>query len=193
MTAAEFAGVTWLLLPLLGGGIFHGLCMRYDWMPRLKRPIDGGRTWRRARWFGDNKTWRGPVALGIGAALFIAAQAAAYTASPAIRSVALIDYTALWCVPLGFLIGFAAMLSELPNSFLKRQAGVTPGQPATGTLRILCYLGDQVDILLGTWLVLALVIDVRWTWVAYSLVGVAVLHQAMSSVGYCLGMRKTPR
>lgn len=193
MRAAEFAGVTWLLLPLLGGGIFHGLCMRYDWLPMLKHPIDGGHTWRGKRWFGDNKTWRGPIALGIGAAIFIALQMFACAASPALRSIALLDYASVWCIPLGFAMGFAAMLSELPNSFLKRQAGVQPGQPATGALRVICYLGDQVDILLGTWIVLALVIDVRWTWIVYSLVGVAILHQAMSSVGYRLGMRKTPR
>ncbi len=31
----EYLGTAYLLLPLLGGGLFHGLCMKYEWVSFL--------------------------------------------------------------------------------------------------------------------------------------------------------------
>jgi hypothetical protein len=50
--ARELAGTAYLLLPLLGGAVVHGLCMRYGWLGFLKRPIDRDRTWRGRPIFG---------------------------------------------------------------------------------------------------------------------------------------------
>ena len=40
------------------------------------------------------------------------------------------------------------MLGELPNSFLKRRAGIVPGAGADGRFAWFFYLYDQVDLLL---------------------------------------------
>ena len=47
--------------PLLLVAIAQGLCIRYDWLSGLKRPLDFGRSFRDKRIFGDQKTWRGLV------------------------------------------------------------------------------------------------------------------------------------
>ena len=59
---------------------------------------------------------------------------------------------------LGFALGAAAMLSELPNSFFKRQLDIAPGAPGGGPAMLFFYVVDQVDFLLGAWLV-------AWLWV----------------------------
>jgi hypothetical protein len=66
----------WLFLPVGGAWIAHAPVLRWDLAPRLNRPIDGGRTLRGRRLFGDNKTWRGALVMGGGV---FAATLAAHT------------------------------------------------------------------------------------------------------------------
>jgi hypothetical protein len=57
-----------------------------------------------------------------------------------------------WAV--GFGLGAYALLAELPNSFIKRRVGILSGHPAT-RWRALAHLVDQIDLLVGFYLVLA--------------------------------------
>jgi hypothetical protein len=188
----ELAGIAWLLLPLLAGGLFHALCMKHAWLSFLTRPIDGGRTVRGRRLFGANKTFRGPVAVGLGAAVILGLQATVLHEFPRAREIELFDYGDVNGWLLGFVVGAAAMLAELPNSFLKRQLGVNPGEGRTGLVGAALYVLDQVDLLLGAWLAFALVLDVRLSWVLVSVVLVAAVHQLLTTVTYALGMRASP-
>lgn len=188
-----FLETAWLLLPLLGGGIAHGFAMKYGWTPWLARPIDGGRRWRGVRCLGDNKTWRGPVYLGLGAALTLGVQAMVSGNVGWMAAVYTLDTGILGWLLCGFALGFAAMLGELPNSFLKRRAGIQPGDGGGGSYAWFFYLYDQIDILLllfpAWWLLGAL----TWPRALLAIVLVAVIHQLLSSIGYRIGMRKTPR
>ena len=112
----ELLGTVHLLLPLLGGAIVHGVCMRFDWLAWLKRPIDGGRTLRGRPLFGHSKTWRGPVLVGAGAALVWALQRHVLHALPAVAAHELVDYATLPGAWFAALAGFVAELGELPNS-----------------------------------------------------------------------------
>jgi CDP-diglyceride synthetase len=189
----EFLGTGYLLLPLLVGGIFHGVCMKYEWLSFSKRPIDCGYTVRGKQLFGANKTFRGPLAVGLGAAVCLGVQATLLHRWSGIRKIELFDYGGVNGWLLGFLVGAAAMSAELPNSFVKRQLGVGPGQTGKGMLGATLYVVDQVDLLLGAWLVFALVLDARLAWVLVSLVLVVVVHQLLTSATYALGMRASPR
>ena len=91
---------------------------------------------------------------------------------------------------LGLLVGTAAMLAELPNSFLKRWMGIAPGAQAGG---VAFHVLDQIDVVFGAWACLA--------WVARPTVGrlvgtfgtVYIGHQLVSLMGYWLGMRTSAR
>jgi hypothetical protein len=48
------------------------------------------------------------------------------------------------------------------NSLLKRQFDIAPGAPGRGLSTVFFYLFDQVDFLLGAWLV-------TWPWVSPTL------------------------
>jgi hypothetical protein len=180
-------GTVLLLLPLLGGAAVHGVCMRFDWLAFLKQPIDGGRTSRGRRVFGHSKTWRGPVLVALGAALVWALVDRASCGS------GLVDPAALPGPWFGALAGFVGELGELPNSFVKRQLGIAPGATARGPLAVLFYVADQVDVVLGYWLVLVFVIPHPLLPIAVSLgVGVAI-HPLLTLIGYGLRMRPTAR
>jgi CDP-archaeol synthase len=189
----EFYVITYLFLPLLVGLALHGFCIKYDILAFLRRPIDRGRKFRGNRIFGDNKTYRGVTVVGLGTAIGFGLQALLFHRMASVRSVELFDYAFFKSVSLGLAVGVAAMLSELPNSFIKRQFEIAPGTAAKGWKSVIFYVYDQIDFLLGAWLVLAIVVPVTVGRVLLSSGLLLVAHQIMSSVGYALGMRRTAR
>jgi hypothetical protein len=185
----EFWGTGYLLLPLLGGGVFHALCMKYDWFSFLVHPVDGGRTLWGKPLFGSNKTFRGLLTVGAGAAAVLALQAKVLHGIPAFKAAEFFDYASVNACLFGAFLGIAAMLSELPNSCVKRQLGIAPGQVARGVLRPIFFLWDQVDLMLGAWLVLALVVPVTFLRLAVSIAIVLVVHPLLALAGRGLRMR----
>jgi hypothetical protein len=189
----ETLGTVYLLAPLLGGAMLHGLFMRFDWLPALKVPIDGGRSWRGRRWFGHSKTWRGPVLVAAGAAVVWALQQHALHALPGFAAVELVDYASLPGLWFGALAGFVAELGELPNSFAKRRLGIGPGQTARGPLAVVFYLADQLDVVIGYWIVVGWAVPPTPPRLAVAAaVGVAI-HPLLTWIGYLLRMRPTAR
>ncbi len=140
---------------------------------RFAVPLDGGKTLRGKEIFGANKTWKGFVVMipAVGAAFWILASGLAWLWPSALAY--------LWpLAPSGFFLlgcwtGIGFMLGELPNSLMKRQLDIAPGmQPASMAGRVICFVIDQSDSVLGALLALALVVQVPWlTWVAILLAG----------------------
>jgi CDP-diglyceride synthetase len=181
-----------LMMPLLGGLIVHGICIRFGCLRSLAIPVDGGRSIRGKRIFGDNKTFRGFAAVGLGtAAGFVLRPVVFPLADPIVPH--WLSQPSLVVFAFGFLVGLCAMLFELPNSFLKRRVGIAPGEQGPRSLGALFYLVDQVDLLAGVWLVLALVMPIEATVVLWSVVLVFVAHQLITVIAYGLGMRSTWR
>jgi hypothetical protein len=188
----EVAGTAYLLLPLVGGAVFHGLCLRYGWLDFLARPMDGGRIFRRRPLFGRSKTFRGPLAVAAGTGAVFALQQGVLHRCDVLASIELFDYASqpIW---LGAALGAAAELAELPNSFVKRRLGIEPGGTARGPLAVVFYLWDQLDVLLGFWLAGSFVVAVTPLRVALSIAIVGAIHPLLTLAGYLLGMRPTPR
>jgi len=191
--AHEIAGTVYLLLPLLGGAAVHAACMKYDWLAALARPIDAGRTWRGRPLFGHSKTWRGPLAVAAGAAAVFEAQRTLAHAVPSLAQLELVDYGALPDWWLGALAGAVAELAELPNSFAKRRLGIEPGGTTGGARGAIFFLWDQLDLLLGYWLVLAAFVDPTPLRLGVSVLVVGGVHPLLTVVGYLLGVRPTAR
>ena len=191
--AREIAGVAYLLCPLLVAALLHGLCLAYDWLAFLARPIDAGRTLRGRPLFGHSKRWRGPIVVAAGAGLAFALQRSVLHRFDAIASIELVDYAALPGWWLGALAGAAAELAELPNSFVKRQLDIAPGKTARGPLAVVFYLWDQLDLLAGYWLVFGCFVPPTPLRVAVSILLVGSLHPVVTVIGYLLGMRPTAR
>jgi hypothetical protein len=185
----DLATVASLFSPLFLGLVFHGICIKLDWLRFAARPIDFGSRLRGRPLLGANKTYRGVLAVGVGSALGYCMQGVAPALQPQVWHE--LSFAVLGVV--GFVIGVAAMLSELPNSFLKRQLDIVPGAAGTGSATVLFYLYDQVDFLLGAWLVVWIWVPPSPSLIAWSVLFVVVVHQIISLAGARLGMRSSAR
>ncbi len=189
----EFLSISYLFSPLLLGLATHGFCIKFNWLSSLCRPLDRGYIFNGKPLFGANKTYRGLFAVGCGTAIGFTLQAIFLHHFASIRAIELLDYSFPKAAVIGFVFGAAAMLSELPNSFIKRQLDIAPGNTANGMTALIFYAFDQIDFILGAWLVLAWFISVTFERVLWSLVFLFISHQIITTVGYSLGMRSTPR
>jgi CDP-2,3-bis-(O-geranylgeranyl)-sn-glycerol synthase len=177
----------WLFLPLLGAFLAHAPVLRFDWLRPLKRPLDGGATFRGRRLLGDNKTWRGAIVMSSGvvvAALLLSGWDAYWARLPdEIRSAGPLLF--------GVLCGLGAVLAELPGSFLKRQLGVPPGGQVRSLAGGLLSLWDQGDFVVGVWLLLLPIWRIPAGPLALSFLLVALGHLGISVLGHALGARRT--
>ena len=176
--------------PLLLAAIAQGLCIKYDWLSRLRRPLDLGRVYKGKRIFGDHKTWRGLAINVLFCPLGAIIQAWLQGKGVLPQWLFLLDYES-HALTVGVLIGLGMTVGELPNSFLKRRFDIPPGKSREGPLGIAFFIYDQVDLTIGIWVFLFFLIRPSLWLVLWSLLLTLALHLAVSSVGYLLGMRKT--
>jgi CDP-2,3-bis-(O-geranylgeranyl)-sn-glycerol synthase len=178
----------WLFLAVLGAPLLHAPVLRWDLLPALKRPLDGGRTLGGRRLLGDNKTWRGALCMTAGVVLATVLlwqwdwwrdqlPGAVRASSPAL---------------VGLLIGLGTVAGELPNSFLKRRLDIAPGtrrhSPGGAALAVL----DQGDLVLGIWLFLAPVWVMPLWLAAVAFAAVSAIHAVVNVIGYAIGARAAP-
>jgi CDP-2,3-bis-(O-geranylgeranyl)-sn-glycerol synthase len=177
-----------VFLPLLGAVVAHAPVLSFDLLPSLRRPIDGGRTFRGRRLLGDNKTWRGAIVMfaGIVVATLVLSLWPAYWN----RLPAGIQQTAP--VLFALLLATGTVAAELPNSFLKRQLGVPPGRQVRSRLGVALSMLDQGDVVIGVWIALLPVwaMTVPQALLAFTVVG--VVHLGVNVVGYSVGAKEVP-
>ncbi len=63
MEPEPVACAMFLMTAFVIAGFVQSYWLRSEWSKRFRYPIDGGRSFRGHRIFGDNKTWRGFVAI----------------------------------------------------------------------------------------------------------------------------------
>jgi CDP-archaeol synthase len=177
--------------PLLLAALGHGICLKYDLLRFLKKPLDFRLSFRGKRLLGENKTWRGLAIQIICCTLGGVIQGWLQKQGFIPHWLPFLDYTELGPL-IGLLLGLGMTLGELPNSFLKRQFDIPPGQRKRGIAGALFLVLDQVDLTLGIWFFFFLLVNPALLLVVWSLVLTLVLHLSVSSLGYILRMRKTP-
>ena len=162
-------------------GVIQVLWLRSALSRRFTQPVDGGRTVRGRRLFGDNKTWRGFIGMVPACAVAFAAWSFAFDP----WGLGLPAYAAL-----GALCGLGFMAGELPNSFVKRQLDVPPGEAPRGPLgRRVGWVVDRFDSLLGGLVAIALVVPMSLAvWIGCLAVG-PVVHAALSFALYRAGVK----
>jgi CDP-archaeol synthase len=148
-----------LLFAFSSAGLAHVLWLRSPRSARFALPLDGGLHFRGRRIFGPNKTLRGFLVLVPASAAIFAALGAAREALPGWLVAGLWPLRADQLFLLGAWAAFWFMAGELPNSFLKRQWNIAPGEvPALGARRLVCLALDRVDSIIAMLLALALVV-----------------------------------
>jgi len=144
------AQATWLALPVILGGLVHVAVIELDLLPALARlPLDGGVTVRGRRLLGDHKTVRGAVTMIGATTAFVALQAAVVAGCGSAARLSLVDFGRIRPLVWGLVLGGGYIVGELPNSFVKRQLDVAPGERPAGPLAPVFWLCDELDSLAG--------------------------------------------
>jgi len=141
------------IAPVTLGGIFHMYIVSQGYFGKLAVPMDGHKTWRGNRIFGDHKTWRGFLVILMATLLFTLVQAWLEATMPSLSSWNLVNLKVQGPVYVGILWGLGYAIPELPNSFMKRQIKVPEGQALTGWKGTLQIFIDQADSAIGCGLV----------------------------------------
>lgn len=170
-----------LIVVLLVAGTVQGVVIAKDLVPRLAVPLDGGRVVRGHRLFGDNKTVRGALVMIAGTTV---AAAVLFPLIPPYSPPPWFGWAGL-----GALMGLAYIVAELPNSFVKRQLGIEPGAEATGAGRVVQYVVDQADSVIGVVVLLVLVTDIPGWQLAVALVVGTAVHAAFDVGLHRIGVK----
>ena len=180
--------------PVILAGIFNMIFCKLKILKSMQVPMDGGRVLSDGnRIFGDNKTWKGFLGYLIFGTVFTVMWGFA------IRNTSLnsLDFfyvnnenTLGFNIVVGLLLGFAYALFELPNSFVKRRLGITPGKPATGIRKAVFVFVDQADSIFGCALVVWLFYDLGiLRYLGFVVVG-ALTHIVFNMLLYFAHLRK---
>jgi hypothetical protein len=93
----------------------------------------------------------------------------------------------------GAVAGFGFMGGELPNSFVKRQLDIAPGDATRGLFASACQFAvDRVDSGIGMLLALSLMVAVPWRTAALVLIVGPFIHWTFSVVMFRLGLKPRP-
>ncbi|USN45620.1 MAG: CDP-archaeol synthase [Candidatus Woesearchaeota archaeon] len=177
MITTTLLGLFWLFLP---AGFANMAPVIFKGVDLLNKPIDFGKTFRGKRIFGAHKTFRG-FFFGILLAIVILywqtllAQKTAWFA--------LLDYSSISVLGVGFLLGFGALGGDALKSFFKRQCNIKPGA------RFIPF--DEIDWVVGTLVCLSFIVSFSWLQIILSLVMFSFLHILTNFVSFTLGLRKT--
>lgn len=164
----EFIGhIYWLLLPTILGGIANMVWVKLPILKSWQKPMDGGKALKDGkRIFGDNKTWKGFFGMIILTAVF------AWLFS-------------VFSFLQGAWLGFAYVLAELPNSFVKRRLNIKSGKNGG----IIQTFFDQADSVIGYILFLPLVYQETWQEAIGILVIATATHYIFNVLLFFAGLK----
>lgn len=130
------------VLPLFAANIIHMVIVKVDFMSELEIPLS-------TRLFGRGKTWRGFIMLPLLCGIF----------TFVFRSGILGIENYEWSFFIGFILGVAYLLGELPNSYIKRRLGIQSGQ-THARHKFLQFIIDKIDSLIVLCLVYFLIANI---------------------------------
>ena len=165
----------WILfVPLILTNVLHMVIVKRNLFSALAIPIS-------AKHFGQNKTWRGLLFLPITNACFTGLMEMVFGPFTPLSSRAFF---------LGFLLGLAYVLAELPNSFVKRRLGIAPGGSAEKH-KMLQTIIDKTDSLILVFLTYYLFLNVSLADVLTLFFAALIIHLTISRLLVAFKIKKS--
>jgi CDP-diglyceride synthetase len=182
------------MMPLILAGITNMLFTKTKFYQKYNIPMDGTLCCKDGRRvFGDNKTWIGFVSM---IALCMMFQALCGFVCIGRNLNSMNDWysqhnnTLFFNLLIGLATGFVYMISELPNSFIKRRLNIAAGKTGRGIVGLLFFIIDQIDSLVGVMLVLYFVSGISVAkYFAYVIIG-GVIHLLINATLYLIKVRR---
>ena len=148
-------------LPVILAGILNMICVKQKWFKRIAKPLDRGVKLKDGkRIFGDNKTDLGiftMIMCSIITHIIWGLICGVWEYGQSINQLYSLNQNKItYNILVGFVMGTAYMLFELPNSFIKRRLEIPDGKTSTGIKGKLFLVIDQIDSLFGVALVLVI-------------------------------------
>ena len=181
------------MLPVILGGVFNMLFVKIKVLAFLRIPIDGGKSLNGKRVFGDSKSLLGFIGMVLGTSI------AAIIWGAFLKYMRLEHYNLIYknypntvCFNLlsGAAFGFAYMIFELPNSFLKRRFDIDAGARGRFPVNIFTFVYDQIDSMIGVMLVLAIFAGLRFPQYILAVLLGGITHVAVNMILILFKVRK---
>jgi CDP-diacylglycerol--serine O-phosphatidyltransferase len=181
MLAAHLRTALLMSVPLIVSGSIHMAFVRRGWLGALARPIH-------ARWFGENKTWRGVVVMMLAS---IPGVAAAQALEGLITAPLTTSLRSAGALGLGACLGLGYVLAELPNSYVKRRMGIRPGMLPPRHAALFVFV-DQADSAIGCAVAYALWLRVPAATLLLACLLGPVVHLIANVTLFLVGLRRRP-
>ena len=182
------------LSSLILAGIANMIFTKTKLYKKYNKPIDFFMVCKDGRRiFGDNKTWIGFVSMVVFSVffqVFIGLICNYFKLNQYNEFYLLHKNTFPYNILVGCLIGFAYMICELPNSFVKRRLDIQPGKTDKGFKGFVFFILDQIDSLIGVTFVLCLFSKITaLKYISYIVLG-AITHVCINLVLFVLKIRR---
>jgi hypothetical protein len=174
--------------PVIFAAIFHMVVVRYDWASATTYPLDHKMTFRSRRIFGDNKTYRGVIVMIIASIALTYLYAFFVANFSGVEVLNLLDFEQYSPLFYGVMYGLGYVIGELPNSFAKRQLGITEGKSTSFIQRLI----DQLDSVVVILLLLLAFSNFTWRHFWSGIIFYGFLHLAINYLLYLMNLRKEP-
>ncbi len=168
----EILRVFWFLLPAGFANLVPVLFKKSNF---LNYPVDLGIRLRGKEIFGENKTYRGLFWGTLTGICITYIQKLLY---PLTIKLALIDYSVVNVIVVGFLLGFGALAGDLIESFIKRQIGMSPGRTWIPF--------DQIDWIIGAMFFINFYTHITWLQISFAILLFVPLHLLIKFIGFLL-------
>lgn len=148
-------------------------------------PIDGGRSFRGKRIFGDHKTWRGLISGMVASTLTLWLQQLGVEHSHTLAQwTNQVYYPDIATFIVGPLFGFGVLAGDAIESFFKRQRSVAPGHS--------WFPFDQIDYVIGCIIAVSPFIHLHfWQYVVLLVFGL-IGSLVSSYIGFLTGFKERP-
>lgn len=174
--------------PVIIAAIFHMIVVRYNWASVTTYPLDHKLTFRSRRIFGENKTYRGIIVMVVASIALTYVYAFFVSNSSSLTALNLLDFEHYSPIIYGVIYGLGYVVGELPNSFAKRQLGITEGKSTSFIQRLI----DQLDSVVVILLLLLAFSHFTWKHFWTGIIFYGLLHLAINYILYLLKLRKEP-
>ncbi len=174
--------------PVILAAIFHMVVVRYNWASITTYPLDHRLTFRSHRIFGENKTYRGVIVMVAASIALTYLYAFLVSRFSSVAELNLLDFEQYSPLTYGIIYGLGYVIGELPNSFAKRQLGITEGKSTSFIQRLI----DQLDSIVVILLLLLAFSHFSWRHFWSGIIFYGLLHLSINYLLYLLKLRKEP-
>lgn len=183
------------LMPVIFAGILNMIWVKLPYMRFLAKPMDNNcNFFDDKRILGENKTWKGFWGMIVCAIISTLIWGFLCASFPYLN-----DHNYLYRnnansltynTSIGFLLGLAYALFELPNSFIKRRINIRPGKTGKGFKRIFFIFLDQADSIFGCVLIICFVYKMSLPFYVFYVCLGAFTHIVINMLLYQVKLRR---